>query len=89
MKLFILETTDGSRWIPVSFFPGDYRAIVNDLGDNYDMYLDRVRRVRSLEECLELEGCMARELVTVNTSLNNVRMVSLSVALRKDIEWLE
>ncbi len=88
MRLFILETYVGDRWVPISFFPGDYRSIVNDLGDNYT-YASRVRRIRSLEECLALEGCMARELVPVETALSQVRMVSLSATIRKNIEWLE
>ncbi len=88
MKLFILETYAGDRWIPIGFFPGDYRAIVNELGDNYTG-ASRVRRVRSLEECLELEGCMARELVSADTPLRKVRMLSLSATVRRNIEWLE
>ncbi len=88
MKLFILETYSGDRWIQLGFFPGDYRSIINELGDNYTR-ASRVRRVRSLEECLELEGCMARELVPVDTALSNIRMVSLSVTVRRAIEWLE
>jgi len=88
MKLFILEDTDGHRWCPISFFPGDYRSIVNGLGDNYGKF-SRVRRVCSLEECLELEGRIAREVVPVDMALSNVRMVSLSAAVRRDIEWLE
>jgi hypothetical protein len=87
MKLFILEETDGSRWIPVSFIIGDYRASVNGLGDIYDTYLSRVRRVRSLEECLELEGCLIRETVPVDPELDLIQTVSPD--LRKDIEWME
>ena len=87
MKLFLLEDTDGSRWIPISFIIGDYRASVNGLGDIYDPYLSRVRRVRSLEECLELEGCLARETVLVDPDLDLIQTVSPD--LRKDIEWLE
>ena len=87
MKLFILEETDGSRWIPVSFLTGDYRSAVNGLGDIYDMYLNRVRRVRSLEECLELEACLVRETVPVDPALDLIKTVSPD--LRKDIEWVE
>ena len=89
MKLFILEVAWSIRWIPVGFFPGDYRSIINELGDDYDEHLSRVRRVRSLEECLELEGRMALEKVPADRALSRVQMLSLSSATKKDIKWME
>jgi len=33
MKLFVLETFVGDHWVPISFFTGTYRDIIETLGN--------------------------------------------------------
>jgi len=62
MKLFILETYQGDRWKPISFFTGTYQEVRDKLRDNYTAAC-RLRRVPNLEEYIELEAYLEAMMV--------------------------
>jgi hypothetical protein len=87
-KLFILEELHQGDWIPISFILGDYRYMINWLGDNYGSN-SRLRRVGNREHYRALKFRLCKATIPVGATYKKIPWVTLVEFDLERTEWMK